>query len=152
MDFAGHNDRAFAALIMLRRLPELLGAFEREAQARGFEIAERSQFTGEDGATVPVLVLRRGKQTMELRLRNALEDLLTVDRDASPVRIDPRLLDDAYATRKVAEIAEARLELAEIMLLPEADPERERRLREVARRFEWVRVARVDGGDGPVSR
>ena len=144
MDFASQDDALRATLHTLRYLPPLIQAFEAEAMRRGFEIVKRGQYQS-GGVAVPVLVLERGDQSAELLMRNAFEDFLLVDREEVPVVVDPRLEDSGYAKTKLADVVESRLELLEIAMLAEDDLEREERLRKVAQRFEWVRMARRDG-------
>ena len=146
MDFANQDDTLRATLHTLRYLPPLMQAFEAEAMRRGFEIVKRGQYQSGGEVAVPVLVLERGDQSAELHMRNAFEDFLLVDREQVPVEVDPRLDDSGYAKTKLADVVESRIELLEIALLPEHDPEREERLRKVAERFEWVRITRIEGG------
>jgi len=145
MDFASQDDTLRATLHTLRYLPPLMEAFETEAKRRGFEIVKRGQYQSGGGVAVPVLVLERGDQSAELHMRNAFEDFLLVDREQSPVVVDPRLDDSGYAKTKLADVVESRIELLEITLLPVDDPKREERLRRIADRFEWIRMARRDG-------
>ena len=145
MEFASQDDTLRATLHTLRYLRPLMQAFEAEAKRRGFEIVKRGLYQSGGGVAVPVLVLERGDQSAELHMRNAFEDFLLVDREEVPVVVDPRLDDSDYAKTKLADVVESRLELLEITMLAEDDPERETRLRKVAERFEWVRMAHRDG-------
>jgi len=145
MEFATPEDERFAILAALRYLRPLIRAFEQNLEAAGFEIASRRHQDGGGLIPSPVLVLRRDGREAEMHLGNALEDFFFVDREESPLRVDPRLMDGtSYGLNKMADIVESRLEIMEIALLPEGE-ERERRLREVADRFDWVRIARIRG-------
>ncbi|MHC5058523.1 MAG: hypothetical protein ACYTKD_28020, partial [Planctomycetota bacterium] len=74
------------------------------------KIKKKAMLRFEDGTVCPVLFLsgKHGWQ-LELRLRNAMEDFLLLDRDERPVRLDPRLLDEAFAEKKLGEVVESRL-------------------------------------------
>ncbi len=145
MEFANDRDHRLATMAMLRYLQPLVRGFEDATTDAGFEIVARRHETGGRIPT-PVLELARNGRRLELRLGNALEDFLLVDREAEPARMDARLEDDEYARWKMGEIVASRIELLEIALLPEG-ADRERRLRDVAAKFEWIRMARRDGDE-----
>jgi hypothetical protein len=82
--------------------------------------------------------------TFRLGLRNAIEDFLTVDRETRPVRVDPRLADDAYARAKVAEVVAGRLEILKALEGSRDLAEARARIDELAGRFEWLRAVFVE--------
>ena len=145
MEFASKLDALRATAAALRYLQPLVSAFEDGLVTAGFEIVARRQQPGGRIST-PVLVLRYGEHDVEMHLGNAIEDFLFMDRDEEPTRVDPDLDDPEYAQNKIDDMVQARIELMLIALMPEDDPERDDRLREVTEKFEWIRIARRDGG------
>ncbi len=110
MRFASGGETCAAALVMTRWLPELVRRVESGVKAMGIVIEKKVIAHHADGSADPVLLLRgRRGWELELRLRNALEDFLTLDRDERPARFDPRLFDKEYAERKLGEVVESRL-------------------------------------------
>ncbi len=110
MRFASDQETLAAMLVTTRWLPELVRRVESGVKAMGVVIEKKGIARHADGAVDPVLFLRgRHGWELELRLRNALEDFLTVDRDEKPARFDPRLLDPEYAETKLGEVVESRL-------------------------------------------
>ncbi len=99
-----------AMVVTTRWLPVLVRRVERGVKALGVKIKKKAMLRFEDGTVCPVLFLRgkRGWQ-LELRLRNAMEDFLLLDRDEKPVRLDPRLFDEAFAEKRLGEVVEGRL-------------------------------------------
>jgi hypothetical protein len=79
-------------------------------KALGAKIMKKAMLRFEDGTVCPVLFLR-GKRNwhLELRLRNAMDDFLLLDRDEKPTRLDPRLFDEAFAEEKLGKVVESRL-------------------------------------------
>ena len=110
MKFSRDADTLGAMFVTARWLPELVKRVESGVQAMGIVIEKKGLAHHADGAVDPVLFLR-GKRgwELELRLRNALEDFLLLDRDEKPARFDPRLLDPEYAETKLGEIVASRL-------------------------------------------
>ena len=110
MQFSAPEETFAAMLVTARWLPELVGRVECGVRKMGVVIEKKVIAHHADGSVDPVLLLRgrRGWQ-LELRLRNALEDFLTLDRDERPARFDPRLFDKEYAERKLGEVVESRL-------------------------------------------
>jgi hypothetical protein len=97
-------------VVTTRWLPALVGRVEAGVKALGAKIKKKVMLALEDGTVCPILFLRgkRGWQ-LELRLRNAMEDFLLLDRDEKPVRLDPRLFDEEFAEKKLGEVVEGRL-------------------------------------------
>lgn len=107
-------------------------------------ITERSHFVDEDGKACPTLVVQSGRLTFRLGLRNAMEDFLTVDREARPVRVDPRLADDGYARAKIADVLAGRLEVLKLLDESRNVAEAQARISELVGRFEWLRAVFVE--------
>ncbi len=110
MKFAS-NEETFAAMVVTTRwLPELVRRVEAGVKALGAKIKKKAMLKFEDGTVCPALFLR-GKRgwELELRLRNAMEDFLLLDRDEKPVRLDQRLFDEEFAEKKLSEVVESRL-------------------------------------------
>ncbi len=150
MRFRSNADELFAAAAAVRWLPELLTRVEAGVRKLGLVIAKKSINNYPDGAVEPVLLLRprckRGPWTFELRLRNALEEFLTVDRDEEPVRVDPRLLDETFAEKKLASIIGGRLAMVRALSESRDPAEFKRKMEELAPRFEHVRLWEYEGG------
>ena len=100
-----------AMLLAVEFLPRLIRAFEGGLTEFGVEIVRRTYYSDDAGAAVPVIVVRHGALSFQLELRNAFEDLLTEDREDSPVRLDARLDDEDYAAAKLAGVVRDRLEI-----------------------------------------
>ena len=130
MKFASNEETFAAALVVTKWLPELVGRIESGVREMGIMIEKKVMVNSPDGTVDPVLLLRgrRGWQ-LELHLRNALDDLLTLDRDEEPVRLDPRLFDKEFAETKLGEVVESRL--AMVRAINES-----RRAGEVAKKIE----------------
>ena len=110
MRFSSEAETMAAMVVTRRWLPVLVRRVEAGVMALGAKIKKKAMLALEDGTVCPVLFLRgkRGWQ-LELRLRNAMEDFLLLDRDEKPVRLDPRLLDEEFAEKKLGEVVESRL-------------------------------------------
>ena len=110
MKFASDAEMLAAMAVTTRWLPVLVRRVEKGVKALGARIKKKAILRFEDGTVCPVLFLR-GKRgwRLELRLRNAMEDFLLLDRDEKPVRLDPRLFDGAFAEKKLGEVVESRL-------------------------------------------
>jgi len=108
--FPSDAETLAAMVVTTRWLPELVRRVERGVKALGAKIKKKAMLRFEDGTVCPVLFLR-GKHgwRLQLHLRNAMEDFLLLDRDEKPVRLDPRLFDEAFAEKKLGEIVESRL-------------------------------------------
>jgi hypothetical protein len=110
MRFSSDAETLAAMVVTTRWLPVLIRQVEAGVKALGVKIKKRAMLKLDDGTVCPILFLRgkRGWQ-LELRLRNAMEDFLLLDRDEKPVRLDPRLLDEAFAEKKLGEVVASRL-------------------------------------------
>ena len=110
MKFASGEETFMAMVVVTRWLPELLGRIESGVTAMGIVIEKKATVNYPDGEVDPVLILRgRRGWHLELHLRNAMEDFLTLDRDGTPVRLDPRLSDKEFAEKKLGEVVQDRL-------------------------------------------
>jgi hypothetical protein len=108
--FSSDAETLAAMVVTTRWLPELVRRVEAGVKSLGAKIEKKAMLRFGDDTVCPVLFLRgkRGWQ-LELRLRNAMEDFLLLDRDERPVRLDPRLMDAEFAAGKLADIVSARL-------------------------------------------
>jgi hypothetical protein len=144
MDFASQEETALAMVVTARWLPVLVRSFEKGVQDLGLAITERSHFIDQDGKACPTLGVRGQRLTFRLGLRNAMEDFLTVDREARPVRVDPRLVDETYAKAKLADVVAGRLEILKVLEESRDLAEAQARINELAGRFEWLRAVFVE--------
>lgn len=141
MEFASPDENLAAMLVTARWLPELVNRVEAAVQAMGLTIESRATAEHQDGTVEPVLVLRgRHGWELELRLRNALEDFLLVDREAKPPRLDPRLLDDDYAEGKLSDTVEGRLAIVRAIAGSRTPDEVRDKIGKTSRHFEWMRI------------
>ena len=110
MKFSSDAETLAAMVVTTRWLPVLVRSVEAGVKALGVKIKKKAVLRFDDGTVCPVLFLRgkRGWQ-LELRLRNAMEDFLLLDRDERPARLDPRLVDEAFAEKRLGEIVKSRL-------------------------------------------
>ena len=110
MNFSSDAETLAAMVVTVRWLPELVRRVEKGVKALGAKVKKKAMVNYPDGKTDPVLFVRgRRGWRLELRLRNAMEDFLLLDRDEKPVRLDPRLFDEAFAEKKLGEVVESRL-------------------------------------------
>lgn len=144
MKFESPQESALAMVVTARWLPELVRSFERGVQDLGLTITERSHFIDQDGKACPTLVVRGQRLTFRLGLRNALEDFLTLDREAPKVRVDPRLVDNTYAGAKVADVVGGRLEILKVLGDCPDLAGAQAQINELADRFEWLRTVFVE--------
>jgi hypothetical protein len=144
MDFASHDDLIRATIAMALYLPRLVRAFEEALEDIGLEIIERLALLDGEGIATPVLVVRGERLTFRLGLRNALEDLLAIDREAKPFRADPGLADDAYARSKIEDIVSGRMAILEVLEESRDLQEAQERIGDLAGRFEWLRAVFVE--------
>jgi len=110
VNFASDAETLAAMVVTTRWLPVLVRRVEKGVKALGTRIEKKAMLRFDDGTVCPVLFLsgKRGWQ-LELRLRNAMEDFLLLDRDKKPLRLDPRLFDEEFAEKKLGEVVEGRL-------------------------------------------
>jgi len=150
VNFRSKEDMLFAGAAVLRWLPDLLLRAEAGVKELGLEIVRKVMENYPDGTVEPVLVLKPGRKkgpwSFELRLRNALEEFLTVDRDEDPVRVDPRLLDESFAEEKLAGIVEGRLAMVRALSESRDPAEFKLKMEQLASRFEHVRLWEYEDG------
>ena len=151
MKFASEKEMLFAAATVVRWLPEFMRRAENGVRELGLTIVERFMRNYADGAVEPVMRLRRQRDleadwTFEFGLRNALEEFLTLDREEDPVRVDPRLLDETFAERKLASIIEGRLAILRAFSESRDPAEFKLKMEQLAGRFEHVRLWEYEGG------
>ena len=117
----------------------------------GLTVTERSHFIDADGKACPVLGVQGRRLRFWLGLRDAMEDFLTVDRQARPVRVDPRLVDEGYGESKLADAVPGRLGILKALEESRDVAEAQARIGEMADRFEWLRAVFVEEpeGEGP---
>jgi hypothetical protein len=149
MEFASPEETGRAMIATARYLPSLIQAFEKGVVDLGLTITERSLSQDADGTTLPTLGVQGKHLTLRLGLRNAMEDFLTEDREARPVRVDPRLADDSYARSKIADVVSGRLEVVKAIEESRDLAEAQERMKEFAGRFAWLRALFVDAPTGP---
>ena len=153
MKFASDQELLLALTVTSRWLTEFIRRVETGVRELGLTVVEKSIRNYPDGAVEPVLRLkpRRGVKsdwTFELGLRNALEEFLTIDREEDPVRVDARLLDEAFAESKLASIVEGRLALVRALTESRSPAEFRRKMEELASDFEHIRIWEYeDGGE-----
>jgi len=145
MEFKTKDETAGAMFVVMRWLPELVERVEAGVKRMGLIIKEKRAEMTPGGKASPVLLLKpgrrsRGRWTIELGLRNALEEFLTIDRDEVPARLDLQLFDQAHAERKLSEIVEGRLALVRAMSESRNPEDFKRRAEELAPRFERLRM------------
>ena len=144
--FAPGTETAVAMILLARWLPQLVRRFEAEVKAMGLEITRREMEVHEDGTVVPVIHLRcKGDNgTVVLKLRNALDDFLCIDRDAKPAKLDGRLADEGYAERKLAAVIEARLGIVRAIAEARTPEEFHAKVEALAKNFDTFRLVRFD--------
>jgi hypothetical protein len=152
MDFASPEETAHAMAVTARHLPALVRAFERGVQELVLTIVQRTVSRDADGAALPTITAKGRHLTYHLGLRNAIEDFLAVDREASPDHVDPRLDDDTYARTKIADIVSGRLEVLKRVEESRDLTEAQERLKELGDRFASLRSVVIDAPDTPEGR
>jgi hypothetical protein len=145
LDFASREDTARAMAAMERYLPALVRGFEAGVAGLGLTIVRRVVSRDANGTALPTLLVQGRHLTYHLGLRNAIEDFVAVDCDARPVLVDPGLDDDTYARAKIAAIVSGRLEVLKIVEESRDLVEAQKRMQELAGRFECVRTLVVEG-------
>lgn len=151
MRFRTKDETAGAMFIVMEWLPELVRRMEAGVERMGLVIEERRAEMAPGGKASPVLLLRaggrgRGGWTIELGLRNALEEFLSVDRDETPPRLDLQLFDKAHAERKLSGIVEGRLAILQALAGSSDPADARRRIEELGPHFERLRIWEVEGG------
>lgn len=148
--FAEGPETAAAMILVAKWLPRLVRRFESGVRAMGLEITERVMEHHTDGSVVPVLRLRSARDgwTLALKLRNALDEFLSVDRDEKPMRLDARLFEKNFAERKLAEVVDGRLAIARAIVEARTPEAFRAKVRELAKRFDLFRMWEFDNGAG----
>ena len=141
-DFPTEGEVIAAMAVTTRWLKELITRFEQGIKDLGLEIESRHILKHPDGDAEPVFVVRtpRPGWTIELRLGNTLAEFLTLDRDARPVRFDPRLLDDEYASQKLDELVKSRLEIAKALATSKSNKEVRRKMERIGKNMARLRM------------
>ena len=149
MKFSSDAETLAAMVVTTRWLPVLVRRVEAGVRALGAKIEKKAMLRFEDGSVCPALFLRgkRGWQ-LELRLRNALEDFLTLDRDEKPVRLDPRLLDEEFAEKKMGEVVESRLAMVRALNESPKASDVAGRLQKLGGKHGTYRIWEIEGGTG----
>ena len=112
MEFSSKTETLVAMAVTTRWLPQLILRVEKGVKALGAKVRKKAMVNYPDGKVDPVLFVRgRRGWSLELHLRNTMEDFLLVDRDEKPIRLDPRLLDPEFAEKKLREVVEGRLDM-----------------------------------------
>ena len=141
MNFTNDDETLAAMVVTARWLPELVLRVEAGVEAMGLTIEKRLSARHEDGTVEPVLVLKgRHAWQLELHLRNALDDFLLADREVKPPRLDPRLLDESFAERKLADVVAGRLAIVKTIAQSRTARDARRNIEKTARHFEWLRI------------
>ena len=144
MEFASQEDAIRATLAMALHLPRLVRAFEKGVDRIGLEIIERLALLDEDGVARPILVLRGKRLHFRLSLRNAMEEFLSIDGEATPFRVDPLLVDDAHSRAKIEDVVAGRMAILDILEESRDVQEAQARIGELVGCFEWLRAVFVE--------
>ena len=149
MKFSSDAETLAAMVVTTRWLPELVRRIEKGVKALGAKIEKKAVLKFEDGTVCPVLFLR-GKRGwhLELRLRNALEDFLVLDRDEKPVRLDPRLLDKEFAEKKMGEVVDSRLAMVRALNETRKVGEVAGKIQKLGGKYGTYRIREFEGGAG----
>ena len=149
MKFSSDAETLAAMVVTTRWLPELVRRVEAGVKALGARIEKKAMLRFDDGTVCPVLVLR-GKRGwhLELRLRNAMEDFLLLDRDEKPVRLDPRLLDPEFAEKKLGEVVESRLAMVRALNETRKVGEVADKIQKLGGKHGTFRIWEFEGGAG----
>ena len=150
MNFSSDAETVAAMVVTVRWLPELVRRVEKGVKALGAVIMKKAMLRFEDGTSCPTLFLRgSGGWYLELRLQNAFEDFLTIDRDEKPVRLDPRLLDDAFARKKLRDVVEGRLAMVRAFNRSRRPGDVVGHIQKLGARYGRYRIWREEGGEKP---
>ncbi|HHN46941.1 MAG TPA: hypothetical protein ENN09_05815 [Planctomycetes bacterium] len=141
-DFPTQGEMLAAMAITAKWLPELVIRFEKGIADLGLEI-ESKQIRRYDGNEVGPVCTIKSKHpgwTLELRLGNTLAEFLTIDRDARPVRLDPRLLDDGFASKKLDDLVNGRLDIARVLATSRSPKEIRRKMVKIGKNMARLRI------------
>jgi len=116
-----------------------------EALKRDHPNIEVQEVIGSGIDTVLILSIDNGENTAEFRLRNSWLDILTIDRDEMPPKLDIRILVDSdYYLNKIRKTFEDRLSVFEVLLECKTDEEIEKRMKEL---YSTGRYERIQYGE-----
>jgi hypothetical protein len=147
--FSSDAETLAAMVVTTRWLPELVRRVEKGVKSLGAKIEKKAMLRFDDGTVCPALFLR-GKRgwRLELRLRNAMEDFLTLDRDEKPVRLDPRLLDPEFAEKKMGDVVESRLAMVRALNETRKVGEVAGKIQKLGGKYGTYRIWEFEGGAG----
>jgi hypothetical protein len=140
MKFSSKGEMTAAVVVTARWLPQLLRRVEAGVKALGVEITKKVMLKAPGETICPTLRLKHGNWEIELRLKNALEDFLLVDREEEPVRLDPRVLDVKFAEKKLGEVVEGRLAMVRAFKESRGASEVAEKLRKHASKQDRIRI------------
>ena len=142
MKFRNAEDANRAFGFILKNLAEVVIRFENGVKEMGFKIVKKAMARTEEGEVCPMLFLERESFKVQLNLRNTLEEIIAVDREEDPIRVDPQIGDPAYAKRKLAEVVDGRLAIVKAIDGNETPADLDRKMRELGSQFEHIRYGR----------
>ena len=150
-DFPTQGEMLAAMFITEKWLKELVERFEQGVKDLGLEIESKHMLKYPDGDVEPVFKVKtpRPGWTIELRLGNMLAEFLTLDRDAKPVRMDPRLFDDGFARKKLDELVKSRLDIAWALATSKSPKEVRRKVTKLGKDMARLRMWEVLDNEKP---
>lgn len=142
LQFQTQGEQLAAMLVTTKWLPELVRRFEKGLGNLGLEIERKEIRKYEDDNVEPVYTVKTPRRgwTIELRLGNTLAEFLTLDRDAKPIRFDPRLLDDDFAGRKLDDLVKSRLDIAWALATSKSPKEVRRKVERIGKNMARLRM------------
>jgi len=139
MRFNSVYDQRQAMRLLTIYAPKLFLLFERRIAEAGFIIQDRAYEKTSSGEVIPVLTVKSARLTSKLYLRNSLDEFLTLDREDEPSRLDHRLVDPAYAQKKLADIVDGRIALLIAMNESKSQEEFKVKIKALVSRFAYLR-------------
>lgn len=117
MEFGSQVETLFAMAATSKWLEILLTRVEKGILDMGLVIEKKEIWKHEEGGVEPVLTVKRpnSKWTIKLFFRNTLMEFLSLDRDAKPMRFDLRVMNDAFAEKKIDDLVKSRLAIADAL-------------------------------------
>ena len=85
-------------------------------------------------------MVRGERLRLRLELRAALEEFLSAEGEARPMKVDMELLSDIHARKKLAQVVSGRLEIVRALAESQSLADAQTRVGELGERFEWLRV------------
>ncbi|HOW73296.1 MAG TPA: hypothetical protein PKY77_22075 [Phycisphaerae bacterium] len=148
--FAPGKETTVAMVLLARWFPPLITRFEAGVREMGLEITRRVMERCTDGTVVPVIHVRKkdSDDRLVLKLRNALDEFLCVDRTAKPVQVDARLTDEVYAEQKLAAVLNVRLGIVRAIVESRTPEELQGRVEALARDCDTLRMLRIERPEG----